>query len=201
MTSMPRGNRTTPVPDSTDWVASTLTRRFGIGGGLAWVAVLTFGVVSEQIKTRREIASEKENTKYVADAVQKSYTTPEGIKITDLKLGGGAQPGKGDLIVLDFKAYADGVLFEDTKSRGKPIVFLYGSRPFTGGINKGVEIALATMKAGGKRIAEIPSSLGFGNDGAVIRPTEHAPDKRGVVPGRASLKYELDLVRVSIPPS
>jgi hypothetical protein len=32
--------------DSTDAVASFLTRRFGVAGGLAWLGVLTFGVVS-----------------------------------------------------------------------------------------------------------------------------------------------------------
>ena len=41
-----------------------------------------------------------------------------------------------------------GELFEDTQARGKPIVFVYGSRPFTGGMNEGVERALATMKTG-----------------------------------------------------
>lgn len=27
--------------DSTDWFASTLTRRFGLAGGLAWLGILT----------------------------------------------------------------------------------------------------------------------------------------------------------------
>jgi len=34
--------------DSTDFFATTMTRRFGLAGGLAWVGFLTFGVVSEQ---------------------------------------------------------------------------------------------------------------------------------------------------------
>ena len=34
---------------STDASASTLTRRFGLAGGLAWLGFLTFGVVSEQV--------------------------------------------------------------------------------------------------------------------------------------------------------
>ena len=42
-------------------------------------------------------------------------------------------------------------MFEDTRSRGKPIVFFFGSRPFTGGMCEGLEQVLATMKAGGKR--------------------------------------------------
>ena len=52
--------------DSTDWVASSLTRRFGIGAGLAWAGLLAVGVVSEQLKTRFEVAQQQANTKSVA---------------------------------------------------------------------------------------------------------------------------------------
>jgi hypothetical protein len=51
--------------DSTDWVASSLTRRFGIGAGLAWAGFLAVGVVSEQLKTRFEVAQQQANTKSV----------------------------------------------------------------------------------------------------------------------------------------
>jgi FKBP-type peptidyl-prolyl cis-trans isomerase len=64
-----------------------------------------------------------------------------------------------------------------------------------------VEEALATMRAGGRRRATVPPALGFGNRGAVLRPTEHVPDKQGVVPPGAVLEYELQLERVSVPPS
>ena len=46
------------------------------------------------------------------------------------------------------RAMANGELFEDTKARGKPIVFRYGLRPFTGGLCQGVEEALSTMRTG-----------------------------------------------------
>ena len=42
--------------ESTDAIATALTRRFGLAGGLAWVGVLAFGVVSEQVKTRLEVS-------------------------------------------------------------------------------------------------------------------------------------------------
>lgn len=47
----------------------------------------------------------------------------------------------------------------------------------------------------------VPPKLGFGDQGAVLRPTEHVPDKQGEVPPGATLEYELSLIRVSIPPS
>ena len=59
-------------------------------------------------------------------------------------------PTAGYLVILDYKAYADGNLFEDTTAPGgKPIVFLYGKRPLSGGMCVGTEQALATMRAGG----------------------------------------------------
>ena len=51
--------RRQPQADSTDAVATFLTRRFGLKGGVAWLGLLTFGVVSEQAKTRWERREEK----------------------------------------------------------------------------------------------------------------------------------------------
>lgn len=51
--------------ESTDWIASTLTRRFGLGAGLAWAAFLAVGVISEQIKTRLEVSQQEAETRCV----------------------------------------------------------------------------------------------------------------------------------------
>ena len=50
--------------ESTDWIASNLTRRFGLGAGLAWAGFLAFGVISEQIKTRLEVSQQEANTRF-----------------------------------------------------------------------------------------------------------------------------------------
>ena len=206
--------RTSEALASTDWVASSLTRRFGIAGGLAWLGILTFGVVGEQVgwgsqgdgcgasfaftlagvthrqagrqavvvvvclcggqvwlgrsrlprchpatfttfttslppcldpfttpshqggdlsppppqhaqaptdptptprplpvrlsqvKTRLEVAAEASNTREVQGEVE--VALPSGLRYTDLRLGGGAAPQPGDLVVLQYKASADG---------------------------------------------------------------------------------------------
>jgi hypothetical protein len=67
--------------DSTDWVASSLTRRFGIGAGLAWVGFLAFGVVSEQLKTRFEVAQQQANTKSVASILHLHEALLEFVQI------------------------------------------------------------------------------------------------------------------------
>lgn len=185
--------------DSSDWIASAVTRRFGLAGGLAWVGVLTFGVLSEQIKTRIEQADEVKSTQVVSGG--KEVTLPSGVTYTDLKIGGGSPVQKGYLMVLDFKAMANDVVFEDTRERGRPIVFLYGGRPFTGGLCKGVEEAMASMRAGGQRIVTVPSAQGFGEKGGQVAATLHAPGKQGVIPENATLSYELELLKISIPPS
>jgi FKBP-type peptidyl-prolyl cis-trans isomerase len=74
------------------------------------------------VKTRLELASEEANTRDISDA--KEVATPSGLRYTDLKLGGGSPPIPGYIVVLDYKAYADGELFEDTIARKKPIVLL-----------------------------------------------------------------------------
>lgn len=189
-------------PDSTDAIASALTRRFGIAGGLAWIAFLSLGVVGEQIKTRLEVASEEKNTKDISEADRVVEKIP-GTSITyyDIVKGGGARPVRGDLIVLNIKGYANGSLFVDTSDTKKPIVFLYKGRPFTAGMCLGLEMALESMQAGGKRVVTVPSEYGFGEEGISLKPTLHVPEKQGIVPPGANLTYEVELVRVSIPPS
>ena len=190
--------------DSTDAISSALTRRFGLAGGLAWLGFLTFGVVSEQIKTRLEVAAEERDTKSVA---QRTLEKIPGTTITytDEKIGGGARPQQGDLVVLNLKGYAivDGEmqLFVDTSDTGKPIVLVYKSRPFTAGNSLGVELALEDMRAGGRRHVNVPSQYGFAEKSTSLKPSRHVPDKASVVPPNADLEYDLELLRVSIPPS
>jgi FKBP-type peptidyl-prolyl cis-trans isomerase len=181
--------------DSTDAVASFLTRRFGIAGGLAWLGVLTFGVVSEQVKTRRELAEEQAGTRDLSSAVERKL--PSGVTYRELRVGGGMKPQKGDLVVLEFNARysSDGGAtfaeppFLDTKSK-KPVVLVWGARPLAGGVCEGVIEAITDgMRAGSRRIVTLPAALGFG-----------ASPPPGV-PADAVLQYDLTLSRVSVAPS
>lgn len=44
------GDKRRMKAESTDMIATTLTRRFGLAGGLAWVGFLAFGVIGEQVR-------------------------------------------------------------------------------------------------------------------------------------------------------
>ena len=177
--------------DSTDAVATFLTRRFGIAGGLAWLGVLTFGVVSEQLKTRREVREARENTKDVADA--KEVTTASGLRYTDLRVGGGEVPRNGYLLAANLVATIDGTgdVVLDTRRTNRQVIFTFGKPqgPFT----RGVMEAVGGMRQGGRRIVVVPPGLGFGDEGVRLQD--------GTVPAGATVRYDLELTRVSVPPS
>lgn len=96
-----RRSKSARQASSTDAVASFLTRRFGLAGGLAWLGILTFGVVSEQLKTRGEVDAAQNGGRDVANAVE--VTTPSGLRVTDTRLGGGDAPRRGDLVAIDVR--------------------------------------------------------------------------------------------------
>ncbi|XP_010537495.1 PREDICTED: peptidyl-prolyl cis-trans isomerase FKBP17-2, chloroplastic-like [Tarenaya hassleriana] len=182
--------------ETTDWVASSLTRRFGIGAGLAWAAFLAVGVVSEQIKTRLEVSKEKANTRDVDK--QEEIVLPNGVRYYDLRVGGGANPRPGDLVVIDLKGQVQGTgeVFLDTfeSKDKKPLVLVMGSRPYTKGMCQGLEYVLRSMKAGGKRRVIVPPSLGFGENGSDLGPGLQ-------IPPSATLEYVVEVDKVSIAPA
>ncbi|KAH6800811.1 FKBP-like peptidyl-prolyl cis-trans isomerase family protein [Perilla frutescens var. hirtella] len=158
--------------ESTDWIASTLTRRFGIGAGLAWVAFLAVGVVSEQIKTRLEVSREEASTRDVEK--EEEVVLPNGIRYYEIRVGGGASPRAGDLVVINVKGSVEGSreVFVDTYKKKRPVALVLSSRPYGKGICEGLEFVLRNMKAGGKRRVFIPPNLGFGEEGADLGQEE-----------------------------
>ncbi|XP_066379773.1 peptidyl-prolyl cis-trans isomerase FKBP17-2, chloroplastic-like [Miscanthus floridulus] len=183
--------------DSTDWVASSLTRRFGIGAGLAWTGFLAVGVVSEQLKTRFEVAQQQANTKDVEK--EQEVVLPNGIRYYEMRVGGGDVPRTGDLVVIDLQgrvAGSGGEAFVDTFDDGKrPLALVMGSRPYTRGMCEGVEYVLRSMRAGGKRRVVVPPGLAFGDDGADFGE-EHVQ-----IPPGATLEYVVQVDKVSIAPA
>ncbi|WOG97610.1 hypothetical protein DCAR_0416951 [Daucus carota subsp. sativus] len=181
--------------DSTDWIASSLTRRFGLGAGLAWAGFLAVGVLSEQIKTRLEVSQQEANTKDVDK--EEEVVLPNGIRYYEMRVGGGATPRPGDLVVIDLKGSVQGSdkAFVDTFDGDKrPLAIFMGSMPYGRGMCEGIEYVLRSMKSGGKRRVIIPSSLGFGEDGADLNS--------GVqIPPSATLEYIVQVDKVSIAPA
>jgi len=177
--------------DSTDPIATFFTRRFGLAGGLAWLGFLTFGVVSEQFKTRRETYIAERDTKSADNAQE--VTLPSGVKYTDKVFGGGEAVAPGLLVGVGYVMKVDGAVVLDTTKR--PQVFLFGQRKgFAGGLCAGTEEVLRSMRNGGRRVITVPPEMAFGDRGTTL-------PQGGEVPPGATVEYDLTVMRVSIPPS
>ncbi|KAK6925383.1 FKBP-type peptidyl-prolyl cis-trans isomerase domain [Dillenia turbinata] len=143
----------TTIVESTDWIASFLTRRFGLGAGLAWAAFLATGVVSEQIKPALKSPEKKEiqgTTSFLHRDVGKleEVVLPNRIRYYEPRVGEGPSPRTGDLIVIDLKGTVEGSgeVFVDTfEGDKKPLALVMGSRPYTKGMCKGIEYVLRSM--------------------------------------------------------
>ena len=128
-----------------------LSRRFGLAGGVALVALLA-AVEGKEILASL-FAPEAETV------VGETVTTPSGLQYVDLvkgRVGDSPKPGE----VVGFKAkvtIGDKLLFDTAND--KPVAFKLGSRPFQNIVCLGVEEGLRGMKVGSKRRLTIPKEL------------------------------------------
>ena len=101
---------------------------------------------------------------------------------TAIKLGDGASPAKGQHVKVQYTGWlTSGAKFDSTRDRNAPFDFVLG----TGGVIKGWDIGVATMKVGGKRRLIIPGDLGYGARGS--------PPK---IPANATLIFDVELLSV-----
>jgi FKBP-type peptidyl-prolyl cis-trans isomerase len=109
-------------------------------------------------------------------------TTPEVVVMTDLVVGTGATPKKGQVIVVHYTGtLLDGTVFDSSRTTGEPFKFHLGAEE----VIKGWDIGLATMKVGGKRKLVIPPQLGYGAEGSPP-----------VIPRSATLVFEVELLGI-----
>jgi hypothetical protein len=128
------------------------------------IVALALGVVAYVIANRRGSA----------------VTTASGLKFTDVVVGTGETPKRGQMLEVHYTGTLEnGTKFDSSHDRGQPMQFRYLVQPMIKGWDEG----LATMKVGGKRKLIIPSSLGYGPQG---RPP--------TIPGNATLLFDVELV-------
>lgn len=109
-------------------------------------------------------------------------TTASGLKYTDLVVGTGATPKKGQTVTVHYTGtLTNGKKFDSSRDRGVPADFRIG----VGSVIPGWDEGLMTMKVGGTRKLIIPSALGYGPQG---RP----PD----IPGNSTLIFDVELLGV-----
>ena len=102
--------------------------------------------------------------------------------IQDERVGTGAEAVSGKKITVNYSGtLTDGTKFDSSYDRGTPFTFTLGA----GEVIQGWDQGFAGMKVGGKRKLTIPSSLGYGAQGA-----------GSAIPPNATLIFEVELLSV-----
>ena len=90
-------------------------------------------------------------------------TTQDGLKILDEVIGTGAEVKAGDTVTVNYLGTLEnGTKFDSSYDRNTPFTTQIG----VGQVIKGWDEGIVGMKVGGKRKLIIPSSLGYGDQGA-----------------------------------
>lgn len=107
--------------------------------------------------------------------------TASGLKYEDVVVGTGASPKTGQRVTVHYTGtLVNGTKFDSSRDRGTPFTFVIG----TGGVIKGWDEGVATMKVGGKRNLYIPAALGYGSRA------------NGPIPANSDLIFEVELLAV-----
>lgn len=156
--------------------------------GIAKGSDLKFIVKMHKVQTRAEFdkdAADKKalEPKTVADYASKSMKnaqkTAEGIYFTENNVGTGATPVDGETVVVEYVGkFMDGKIFD--QSNGQPFEVPLGQSK----VIPGWEIAIKTMKKGGKSTFIIPSTLAYGEQGG------------GPIPPNTPLVFDITLMDI-----
>jgi FKBP-type peptidyl-prolyl cis-trans isomerase FkpA len=111
------------------------------------------------------------------------------LQMTDTQVGTGAEARPGRVVRVHYtgwlydasKADKRGAKFDSSKDRNEPFEFPLGG----GQVIPGWDQGFAGMKVGGTRVLTIPPNMGYGARGA-----------GGVIPGNATLVFEVELLEV-----
>jgi len=110
----------------------------------------------------------------------KTVTTKSGLQYTDIEVGKGNMPKKGQTVAVKYAIYVN-----DKKVESSPpdtnFEFILGRDQALKGIEEGV----STMQVGGKRKLRVPPDLGYGAEGV-----------DGKVPSNTVMLIDLELIAI-----
>lgn len=108
-------------------------------------------------------------------------TTASSLQYQDIVVGTGAQPQSGQTVTVNYTGWLDnGTKFDSSLDRNQPFSFTLGQ----GGVIKGWDEGVATMKVGGKRRLIIPPALGYGSQ------------SQGTIPPNSRLTFDVELLSI-----
>jgi peptidylprolyl isomerase len=148
-------------------------------------AALLAGCIASSAPTQVEAQAQPE-AKVPPQPETKFFSQASGLKISDIKVGTGASPKRGQICVMHYTGWLyqsgqKGAKFDSSVDRGQPFEFPIG----TGQVIKGWDEGVATMKVGGKRTLIIPPDLGYGARGA-----------GNSIPPHSTLIFDVELLAV-----
>ena len=113
-------------------------------------------------------------------------TTASGLQYEDTTVREGAEATKGQNVSVHYTGWLynngeQGAKFDSSRDRNDPFEFALGA----GMVIKGWDEGVQGMKIGGQRTLIIPAALGYGARGA-----------GGVIPPNATLKFDVELLKV-----
>ena len=113
-------------------------------------------------------------------------TTASGLQYEDTTVGEGAEATKGQQVTVHYTGWlyndgTQGAKFDSSRDRSDSFAFGLGA----GMVIKGWDEGVQGMKVGGQRTLIIPAALGYGARGA-----------GGVIPPNATLKFDVELLKV-----
>lgn len=115
--------------------------------------------------------------------VDKMTTTASGLQYQIIDQGDGPVPQIGEVVKVHYAGYlANGAMFDSSYNYNEPVTFAYGG----GKMIPGWDEAVGLLSKGGKIKLIIGPEQAFGEQGV-----------SGVIPGNATLYFELELVDIS----
>jgi peptidylprolyl isomerase len=137
---------------------------------------------SETFETVETSETEMSSSETEASSEPEIITTESGLQYRKLVEGTGAQPQRGNSVLVHYTGtLVDGTKFDSSRDRDRPFSFKLG----VGQVIRGWDEALSLMHVGDRWEVTIPPELGYGERGA-----------GGVIPPNATLIFDVELLRI-----